>query len=155
MQPTRLTRIRIELSPSVGHIPNFCRQPGWHGPRRAINRARRATGAEARSDGRESWRLEKLPQSKPEILPHNDPSWFSLGCSVPWLWIQKLCVGAIMLVVEFVKHDAFRESSQVRQSPTFWFLKAQAGASQFKKSSLRVACVVSVNAFRQQTFPTA
>jgi len=60
-----------------------------------------------------------------------------------------------MLVVEFVKHDAFRESSQVRQSPTFWFLKAQAGASQFKKSSLRVACVVSVNAFRQQTFPTA
>ena len=74
---------------------------------------------------------------------------------MPWLWIQKLCVGAIMLVVEFVKHDAFRESSQVRQSPTFWFLKAQAGASQFKKSSLRVACVVSVNAFRQQTFPTA
>jgi len=45
-----------------------------------------------------------------------------------------------MLVVEFVKHDAFRESSQVRQSPTFWFLKAPGWGLAIQK--IKLACGV-------------
>ena len=40
-------------------------------------------------DCRESRRLEKLPQSKPEVLHHNNPSLFSLRCSLSWIWIQQ------------------------------------------------------------------
>ena len=47
--PPELAGIRIELSPSVRDIPNSGGQLGWHGSRRAINRAGRTTGAEPRS----------------------------------------------------------------------------------------------------------
>ena len=39
---------------------------------------------------RESWRLEKLPQSKLEILDHENLRLFSLRCSLRALWIQQI-----------------------------------------------------------------
>jgi len=60
-----------------------------------------------------------------------------------------------MLAVEFVKPDVFRESPACGNRRALVFESAGRAAQFKKKSSLSVACVVPVNAFRQQTFPAS
>jgi len=75
------------------HIHNFSRpnRHNWlqhHSIDQRENGRVNANGQRKRQyrDGSESRRLQKLPQSKPEILHHNDCSPFSLRCSlVPFL----------------------------------------------------------------------
>src|ERR1700751_2328752 len=59
--------------------------------------------------------LEKLPDSKLEILHHTDPSLFSLRCSPLWLWIQELCVGGIIVCVD--KPCSLSHRDAVRTGP--------------------------------------